>query len=111
MPYRFTAAEIAKIEAELERLPDPDLDDPDNPEWTDADFAMAVPAEALPASILAAFPNSRVNRGGRPKSANPKPAVNLRLDAEVLDHLRRSGAGWQTRVNAALAGLIKKGAL
>ena len=111
MSHRFTAAEIAKIEAELERLPDPDLDDPDNPEWTDADFARAVPAEMLPPSILAAFPTTQVNRGGRPRVANPKPAVNLRLDAEVLDHLRRSGAGWQTRVNKALAGLIKKGAL
>ena len=111
MSHRFTAAEIAKIEAALERLPDPDLDDPDNPEWTEADFARATPAEDLAAHILAAFPNTVVNRGGRPKSANPKPAVNLRLDAEVLDHLRRSGAGWQTRVNTALAGLIKKGAL
>lgn len=111
MSHRFTAAEVARIEAELEALPDPDLNDPDNPEWTKADFARAAPAEALPASILAAFPKTQMNRGGRPRAANPKPAVNLRLDVEVLDHLRRSGPGWQTRVNKALAGLIKKGAL
>ncbi len=111
MPSRLTATEIAAIEAHMATLPDPDLDDPDNPEWTDADFARAVGPEALSELELAAFPNTRVNPGGRPRSANPKPAVNLRLDAEVLDHLRRSGAGWQTRVNAALAGLIKKGAL
>jgi uncharacterized protein (DUF4415 family) len=29
----------------------------------------------------------------------------------VLDHLRSSGPGWQTRVNDALARLIDKGSL
>ena len=111
MSAKLSAAEIAAIEARLKDLPAPDLSDPDNPEWTQEDFARAVGPEALSEAELAAFPNTRVNRGGRPRKANPKPAVNLRLDAEVLDHLRRSGAGWQTRVNKALAGLIKKGAL
>lgn len=111
MSGKLTMAEIAAIEIQMKALPDPALDDPDNPEWTEADFARAVGPEALSYLELAAFPNTVVNRGGRPRAANPKPAVNLRLDAEVLDHLRRSGAGWQTRVNKALAGLIKKGAL
>ena len=39
---------------------------------------------------------------GRPKSANPKEAVNLRLDADLVAHFRATGAGWQTRVNEAL---------
>ena len=39
---------------------------------------------------------------GRPKSANPKEALNIRLDSDVLDHFRRTGPGWQTRINAAL---------
>ena len=111
MSGRLTAAEIAAIEMRMKALPDPDLDDPDNPEWTEADFARAVGPEGLSALELAAFPNTVLNRGGRPRAAHPKAAVNLRLDAEVLDHLRRSGTGWQTRVNKALAGLIKQGAL
>ncbi len=111
MSRKFTEAEIALIEARMKDLPDPDLTDPDNPEWTEEDFARAVGPEGMSEAELAAFPNTKVNRGGRPRAAKPKPAVNLRLDAEVLDHLRASGAGWQTRVNAALAGLIKKGAL
>ncbi len=111
MSGRFTKVEIAEIRARMAALPDPDLDDPDNPEWTEDDFARAVGPEGLSSLELAAFPNTVVNRGGRPRAANPKPAVNLRLDAEVLGHLRASGGGWQTRVNAALAGLIKKGAL
>ena len=39
---------------------------------------------------------------GRPKSLHPKEALNIRLDADVLDHFRSSGPGWQTRINAAL---------
>ncbi len=41
---------------------------------------------------------------GRPKSANPKRQITLRLDAEVVDHFRAKGRGWQTRINSALRG-------
>jgi len=43
-----------------------------------------------------------VRKGGRPKSENPKRSVNIRLDADLLDHLRASGPGWQSRVNETL---------
>jgi uncharacterized protein (DUF4415 family) len=39
---------------------------------------------------------------GRPKSKNPKRPVSLRLDPDVLTHFRRSGRGWQSRINAVL---------
>ena len=39
---------------------------------------------------------------GRPKSANPKQAVNLRLSPRVIAGFRAGGAGWQTRINAVL---------
>ena len=39
---------------------------------------------------------------GRPKLDSPKRAVNLRLDADIVDAFRASGAGWQTRINEAL---------
>ena len=41
-------------------------------------------------------------RRGRPKAANPKQAVNLRLSPRVLSGFRAGGPGWQTRINAAL---------
>jgi uncharacterized protein (DUF4415 family) len=104
-------AEIAAIEARLQEMPEPALDDPDNPEWTEADVARAKGPESLSEAELAAFPKTQVNRGGRPRAIRPKPAVNLRLDAGVLDHLRSTGPGWQTRVNNALASLIKQGRL
>ncbi len=39
---------------------------------------------------------------GRPKSPDPKQLVSIRLDRIVLERLRASGAGWQTRVNEIL---------
>ena len=39
---------------------------------------------------------------GRPKKAASKEAVNIRLDPEVLAHLRATGPGWQSRINEAL---------
>ena len=39
---------------------------------------------------------------GRPKLKSPKAATSIRLDADVLEHFRKGGAGWQSRINAAL---------
>lgn len=47
-------------------------------------------------------------RRGRPKAASPKKQVTIRLDADVLDGLRSTGTGWQTRVNAALREWLEK---
>jgi uncharacterized protein (DUF4415 family) len=74
--------------------------DEDNPEWTEADFARARPAEELPAELLAAFPNTG-KRMGRPPGST-KQAVSLRLDRDVIDKFRATGPGWQSRINEAL---------
>lgn len=39
---------------------------------------------------------------GRPPLAHKRPTLNMRIDADVLEALRASGKGWQTRVNAIL---------
>lgn len=83
-------------------LPHPAPDE-DSPEWTEADFASARPASELPADIQAAFPRMR----GRPKSANPKEQVTLRISREVLEHFRSSGPGWQTEIDRALLASIR----
>lgn len=48
-----------------------------------------------------------LRRRGRPPSKNPKEAVKLRLDADVLAHFRSTGPGWQTRMNEALRKAAK----
>jgi uncharacterized protein (DUF4415 family) len=39
---------------------------------------------------------------GRPKSADPKKQVTLRLDSIVLEKFRAMGPRWQSRINAEL---------
>jgi uncharacterized protein (DUF4415 family) len=45
---------------------------------------------------------------GRPKAEHPKVSTTVRLDADVLEHFRSFGAGWQTRINATLRSAIRK---
>jgi uncharacterized protein (DUF4415 family) len=46
---------------------------------------------------------------GRPRVERPKESVTMRLDAEVLDALKASGPGWQTRVNGLLKQAVRRG--
>jgi hypothetical protein len=41
----------------ISELPEPIIDD-ENPEWTEADFARALPPEYLPPEVLTLFPNT-----------------------------------------------------
>ena len=73
--------------------------DPDAPEATDEQLAQSKPfSEAFPALADA----MRKNVGGRPRLDNPKVAVSLRLDQEIVARFKASGPGWQTRMNDAL---------
>lgn len=49
------------------------------------------------------------SRRGRPKLETPKVEVKIRLDAKTVEHLRGSGPGWQTRVNALLERMVAAG--
>ncbi len=51
------------------------------------------------------------SRRGRPKLDTPKVEVKIRLDAKTVEHLRGSGPGWQTRVNALLGQLVANGSI
>ncbi len=70
---------------------DPDLHD-DNPSLDTAFMAAMTPS-----------------RRGRPKLETPKVEVKIRLDAATVEHLRGSGPGWQTRVNALLGRMVAAG--
>jgi uncharacterized protein (DUF4415 family) len=84
---------------------DPAIHD-ENPDWTAEDFARAKPAsELLPPELLAQFKKMV----GRPRIENPKVPVKLRLDGDVLEALRATGPGWQTRINDMLKSKISRG--
>jgi len=49
-----------------------------------------------------------VRRGKRgPQKAPTKKLVSLRLSAEVIEHFKATGPGWQTRIDSTLRESIK----
>ncbi|WP_370870893.1 BrnA antitoxin family protein [Bradyrhizobium sp.] len=50
----------------------------------------------------------RIIKRGRPPLQHPKEAVKLRLDHDVLAAYRKTGTGWQTRINADLRKAARK---
>jgi uncharacterized protein (DUF4415 family) len=49
-----------------------------------------------------------VNKGGRPRSANPKKLISIRLTEDVIQRWRATGPGWQTRMAEKLTRLAPK---
>jgi len=50
----------------------------------------------------------KIIKRGRPPLAQPKEAIKLRIDQDILAAYRRTGSGWQTRINADLRKAAKK---
>lgn len=78
---RKTTRNTVPSDAEIERRA---ANDPDNPPLTAAQLASM--------HLL--------------RDAPPKVLFSLRVDAHVLAAYRRSGKGWQTRMNEALAAAV-----
>lgn len=78
------------------------VDPDDAPELTDEQFergTFSIAGEPVSREVgLAEFRK----RMGRPPVEVKRPTLNMRIDADVLDALKASGKGWQTRVNAIL---------
>ncbi len=81
------------------------MSEPDNPEWTAADFKRARPAREVVPHIVDAY----LRKLGRPPLGDaPKVQVTLRLDPAVIAHFKKKGNGWQTRINEALVATMSK---
>jgi len=68
------------------------LADPDAQPWTDEQLKTIRP----------------LIRVGRPLGSGKKTPVTLRLDTDVLEGLRATGKGWQTRVNDVMREWLKQ---
>ena len=80
--------------------PSQDWIDPDDaPEWTADMFDRAAIWDG---DKLIRPANGTLTRPGRPRLAHPKRQVTLRLDADLIDQLRATGPGWQSRINTML---------
>lgn len=49
-----------------------------------------------------------MNKGGRPRSENPKRLISIRLTEDVIQRWRATGPGWQTRMAEKLSRLAPK---
>jgi uncharacterized protein (DUF4415 family) len=69
------------------------------------DAHVVKPAEykELPELTSEMLSRAVVKKGGRPRSANPRQLIALRLPAEVIARWRATGPGWQTRMAERLA--------
>lgn len=87
----LTDAEEAEIQAMI-------ASDPDNPELTAEELTELRPFREVFPDLAASIDRKL----GRPKAENPKKAISLRLDAEVIERFKATGDGWQSRMNEAL---------
>lgn len=83
-----TAAEDAAIATGIAQ-------DPDTAEITAADMAAM----------------KLLRRMGRPPVERPKVPVTVRMDADVLEAIKETGPGWQTRVNDLSRDGVRRGKL
>ncbi len=59
--------------------------------------------EELPELTDEMLARGKVNKGGRPKAANPRKLISIRLPEDVIERWRATGPGWQTRMADRLA--------
>jgi uncharacterized protein (DUF4415 family) len=78
----------------------------DAPIASDPEGTLYNPNDA--AATQAFWDAAKIVRRGRPPLAVKRPTLNMRVDADILEHLRGLGRGWQTRVNALLREAVEK---
>jgi uncharacterized protein (DUF4415 family) len=94
---RNTPEEEAAIQKGIES-------DPDTWELTEEDWAQMRPAREVHPELVADYLRTR----GKQK-APTKVLVSLRLERDVVDRLRASGPGWQSRANDMLRKAVMGG--
>ena len=64
--------------------------------------------EELPELTDDMLARGTVNKGGRPRSADPKKLISIRLPETVIQKWRATGPGWQTRMAEKLSRVVPK---
>ena len=96
-------ARITGVSLDPNDYDDVDIDDLDNPEWTEEDFARARPFREVMGDEFADRWEVNRQRVLAEKAAEAPP----QLSAEVIDFYRAQGPGWQARLNADLEELVR----
>ncbi len=89
MTRTYTTTQLKKMKSKTDwnrvrNMSDADIDYSDSPDVTE---------------LIA---KGQVRMVGRPKKEVTKRSVNLRLDPDVVDAFKKTGSGWQTRINNSL---------
>lgn len=74
--------------------------------WVDPDDPPELTAEFFSSADL--YDGPRLVRRGRPKAEVTKERITIRLSPDVLARFRKSGNGWQTRIDTALRDWLKR---
>ena len=77
--------------AKLPKKTSAKVDDSDNPAWTEDMLGIPV-----------------LKRGRGPQAAPTKVLTSVRLDADILEFFKAQGAGYQSRINAALRTAVER---
>ncbi|CAN5176827.1 BrnA antitoxin family protein [soil metagenome] len=75
-----------------------------NPELTDEEIAGLRPMKEARPDLYAALQAEIAKRG----PTRTKEAISIRLDIDLVEKLRASGPGWQSRVNQALRDWLER---
>ncbi len=70
---------------------------------SDAHVIRASEYKELPELTDEMLKRAVVKKGGRPRSANPRQLISLRLPPDVIARWKATGPGWQTRMAERLA--------
>ncbi len=71
----------------------------------DAHSIRAHEYKELPELSEQALSRAVVNKGGRPRAANPRKLISIRLPVDVIERWKATGPGWQTRIAERLSKL------
>jgi uncharacterized protein (DUF4415 family) len=79
------------------------------PDWVDPDDAPELDEQWFQDAHVY-IGDTLIKRGvGRPPIKNTKEMLSLRIDFDVLEKLRASGKGWQTRLSKHIKEAVMKG--
>lgn len=78
----------------------------DNPELSEEELAQFRPFREVFPEMAAKIDEEIRKRG----PARTKEAISIRLDIDLVERLRASGPGWQSRLNDALRNWLDKNA-
>jgi uncharacterized protein (DUF4415 family) len=82
------------------------VDPDDAPEWTQRQFDRA--EASLGGEVLSPAQGTLTRPRGRPKKADAKMHIHIRLSPQVLGHFRSTGRGWQTRIDEVLRNWVAR---